>query len=395
MAASTSTNPTIKFLGGGGKGATATATLDSGGRITGFTITNPGSGYTSPPIVQITDSTGVGTSATASITIGVTSIIITDPGFGYLPASPPAVNLIGGGGGSGATATAMLAAPTLGRNLISGNSGNGISVVNTGSGTGDPGSTVTIQNNYIGTDVNGLFSSVTLGNALNGVSLSGTTNVRIGVNVDPTALNPTPSPNLGERNVISGNLKAGVRIENGTLNRVLGNLVGTTATGDSDLGNGTDGIELVTSSSNTIGGVSSSAQNTITGNIGNGVLVIGNSTTSGNLVEGNILGARTAQSQTLGNAFNGVSLVNSQNNTIGGADAGAGNIITSNGFGSFARVQLNASLRPSNPFAFRSFYTDSFSSVASARSQRRKRTWPSPTSSLPPAPRAITRSSCT
>ncbi len=56
----------------------------------------------------------------------------------------------------------MLAAPTLGWNLISGNSGNGISVVNTGSGTGDPGSTVTIQNNYIGTDVNGLFSSVTL-----------------------------------------------------------------------------------------------------------------------------------------------------------------------------------------------------------------------------------------
>ena len=122
--------------------------------------------------------------------------------------------------------------------------------------------------------------------------------------------------------MISGNLKAGVRIENGTLNRVLGNLVGTTATGDSDLGNGTDGIELVTSSSNTIGGVSSSAQNTITGNIGNGVLVIGNSSTSGNLVEGNILGARTAQSQTLGNAFNGVSLVNFQNNTIGGADAG-------------------------------------------------------------------------
>ena len=62
----------------------------------------------------------------------------------------------------------LLGQPWVGT-LISGNSGNGISVVNTGSGTGDPGSTVTIQNNYIGTDVNGLFSSVTLGDALNGV----------------------------------------------------------------------------------------------------------------------------------------------------------------------------------------------------------------------------------
>jgi hypothetical protein len=44
---------TIAAPGGGGTTATATATI-SGGKITGFTITNPGSGYTSVPTVTIT-----------------------------------------------------------------------------------------------------------------------------------------------------------------------------------------------------------------------------------------------------------------------------------------------------------------------------------------------------
>ena len=42
----------MTITGGGGSGATATATL-SGGTVTGITITNPGTGYTSAPTVTI------------------------------------------------------------------------------------------------------------------------------------------------------------------------------------------------------------------------------------------------------------------------------------------------------------------------------------------------------
>jgi len=42
--------PAVTFGGGGGSGAAATATI-SGGAVTGVTITNPGSGYTSAPVV--------------------------------------------------------------------------------------------------------------------------------------------------------------------------------------------------------------------------------------------------------------------------------------------------------------------------------------------------------
>ena len=43
----------MTFSGGGGSGASATATIDSHGKVTGITITNVGSGYTSAPTVTI------------------------------------------------------------------------------------------------------------------------------------------------------------------------------------------------------------------------------------------------------------------------------------------------------------------------------------------------------
>lgn len=46
----------VSMQGGGGFGATVTAQMGaSGGTLTGFTVTNPGQGYTSPPTVVITD----------------------------------------------------------------------------------------------------------------------------------------------------------------------------------------------------------------------------------------------------------------------------------------------------------------------------------------------------
>lgn len=64
------TAPTVSFTGGGGSGATGTATI-AAGAVTAITITNPGFGYTSAPAVAFAG--GGGTGATATSTVGPTS----------------------------------------------------------------------------------------------------------------------------------------------------------------------------------------------------------------------------------------------------------------------------------------------------------------------------------
>ena len=61
--------PTVTLSGGGGTGATATATVFNGA-ITGFTITNKGTGYTSSPTVTITPHTD-DTTATGAVGIAI------------------------------------------------------------------------------------------------------------------------------------------------------------------------------------------------------------------------------------------------------------------------------------------------------------------------------------
>ena len=63
--------PTIAFSGGGGSGATATASIASG-TVSGIVITANGTGYTSAPTVTVT---GGGATATATITSSIMSAI--------------------------------------------------------------------------------------------------------------------------------------------------------------------------------------------------------------------------------------------------------------------------------------------------------------------------------
>ena len=101
--------PAVTFSGGGGSGAAARPDVAQR-RVTGVTITNPGSGYTSAPTVTFMTSTGGGSPQTATgsaaLRTEVTSVTVTNRGSGYL--SPPDVTITGGGG-SGATARAILA----------------------------------------------------------------------------------------------------------------------------------------------------------------------------------------------------------------------------------------------------------------------------------------------
>src|SRR5512139_3603188 len=95
----------VDLAGGGGTGATADATVDPvSGAITALTVTNPGSGYTSAPAVNITG-LGNGASATAVVDYSgvVTAITVSPGGAGY---TAPAVSITGGGATTDATGTA-------------------------------------------------------------------------------------------------------------------------------------------------------------------------------------------------------------------------------------------------------------------------------------------------
>lgn len=99
----------IQWAIGWSDGTGIAPTISAGGSITGANVTAGGSGYTSAPTVAITGGGGTGATATATVSGGaVTAVTITNPGSGYT--SVPSIAFSGGGGGTGATATAVRSA---------------------------------------------------------------------------------------------------------------------------------------------------------------------------------------------------------------------------------------------------------------------------------------------
>ncbi len=139
------TNPVV-FIGdayGTGSGATATATVDAAGVVTGLAIVDPGTGY-SAPVVRITDTVpgpGAGADATATLApSSIESIAVDAPGSGYVA---PIVT-INDPTGAGATATATFD-PTTGEIL-------GITVDASGSGYTAPTVEIVDDTAVCGTD---------------------------------------------------------------------------------------------------------------------------------------------------------------------------------------------------------------------------------------------------
>ena len=127
-----------------------------------------------------------------------------------------------------------------------------------------------------------------------------------------------------------------------TGNSVLGNFIGTDATGLLDLGNSQQGVLIDGAPSNTIGGSTAAARNVISANHW-GVTITGASATS-DLVQGNFIGTGADGLASLGNEVDGVLVTNNAaHNLIGGLTADLGNTIAYN-VRDGVRIETNGSI---------------------------------------------------
>jgi hypothetical protein len=130
------------------------------------------------------------------------------------------------------------------------------------------------------------------------------------------------------RNVISGNTTEGVQILSSSSNAVRGNFVGVDASGISALPNGTVGVRLGKSIDETVEG------NLISANGSDGLRIAGPTVTSGTRVRSNRIGTDVTGNAPLGNAADGVSVLSMANGGSGIIIGGAwsiSNLIAYNG----------------------------------------------------------------
>ncbi len=196
-------------------------------------------------------------------------------------------------------------------NLISGNLHDGILVQ--GLGLQTP-SNNTFVGNTIGLDAGG---TKAIPNGFNGILLSDSMGNTIGAAVIGGA-------QLGLRNVISGNTYSGIDLQESSTNVIIGNLIGTGATGTTAVPNKENGIALkwgvhnVGSGSNRIGGGNPGEGNIVSGNMREGISLndIASGTT-GNQIQGNIIGLDITGTATLGNGDDGIQMLNVTTNFVG------------------------------------------------------------------------------
>ncbi len=365
--AGTTGNAVLGNLIGTDKAGTAGLGSNYGMVINGSTSSNTvgGTATGAANVISGNRSLGMYLGRTSGNVVLGNLIGVDQAGVAALPNGGDGIILNGAGGNT-------IGGSVAGGNLISGNVGAGIEF-SVGSVTSN-----TISFNFIGTNAAktaGLHNGVGLkfsessdiigpgsaadpnvntvaGNTVE-LQLAGGGNVLEGLSVGPAA-NALGLPNgtgvlvtgsgntvggtaSGAANVISGNGADGVEISGSGAsgNVVLGNLIGTDVHGTASLGNSMDGVRINSgAAANTIGGTATGAGNVISGNGINGVYLTG-SGTSGNVVLGNLIGVAKNGSAGLSNLGDGV-LVNqgATRNTVGGAVAGAANVISGNdGYG--------------------------------------------------------------
>jgi parallel beta-helix repeat protein len=222
-------------------------------------------------------------------------------------------------------------------NVISGNTGNGISF------HGSSGSTLVA--NRIGTDPTG---TVAIPNGGNGIWLTASSNeneiggtafvdTSTGAVNDPTGGKGTVSPvfvvpPLG--NLISGNSQNGILIDTDSQQNVLnGNFVGTTADGNGAIGNTLDGVAISGANNNLLIGCQFVNNpfvyyNVVSGNGENGLHITDSDNTT---VQANFFGVGADNTAIIGNQANGILVDGTSANTQVGGVIPLGNVAAGNG----------------------------------------------------------------
>jgi hypothetical protein len=192
------------------------------------------------------------------------------------------------------------------RNLISGNNGPGVSV--------GIAYRVVISGNFFGLQPDGASA---LSNNGAGIELQSSADCVIG------------GPTSGERNVFSANSQGGVRVIGGFGgggNSILGNWFGLSASGGTAQSNGVGIVLGFGAVSTRVGGPAPGEGNTIAGHFTG--IYLGDAG-SGNVIRGNRIGTNPAGTQAMPNGT-GISFLRSSDTTIGGSETGAGNVISGN-----------------------------------------------------------------
>jgi hypothetical protein len=226
-----------------------------------------------------------------------------------------------------------------------------------------------IESNYIGTTFDGnaadyneygigisgdayniiIRNNTISGNITAGIACSGAHDIEIygnKIGTDQSGLNPVPNANgimtenirnfsignenVANRNLISGNTDCGVLIygETSENNIIAGNYIGTNINGSDSIPNG-NGIMIVNSSNNQIGGNSAGKRNVISGNQSIGLLINGTGANL-NIVEGNYIGVDQSGMQALSNHYGVIIKADADNNRIGGNTPEQRNVISAN-----------------------------------------------------------------
>jgi len=197
------------------------------------------------------------------------------------------------------------------RNIIGGNSYAGIAI-NSYLSTGN-----SIKGNYIGINANGLLRSDTISNYY-------------GIAINESPGNTIGGTTAGERNIISGNIDAGIAMLGADVknNSIKGNYIGTNITGSDSIPNA-NGILISGGSQNAIGGGAAGEGNVISGNTLAG-MVLTYSGTRMNTIKGNLIGTNASGTVSLSNHTGIYIKSNANKNTVGGTTAGERNIISGN-----------------------------------------------------------------
>jgi uncharacterized repeat protein (TIGR01451 family) len=257
----------------------------------------------------------------------------TQPGF----SNHPIVEISGASAGLNANGFRIATSNCVVRALaIERFNGDGIQITN--------GMSSRVEGCYIGVAPDGFTRR---GNGGAGVRMAG-----VAFGVRTTSANTIGGEAAAAHNLISANFY-GVWMSETTDNVILGNIIGTDATGSLDIGNTNMGIFCYYGANqNVIGGTNSASRNLISGNGEDPYLYAGDGiridSSSSNSVYGNYIGVDATGTYAIPNSEHGVNIQFGYFNLIGGRASGQSNLISGNvvhgvnlgGFGK-GRASLN------------------------------------------------------